>query len=134
VNPMSDELFSVLEYLVNHPQTPYKSIYSLFGNNSHLVLQLKNLKYVSIKQENPNLWYLLPQDQRKDYFIFLTSKGLEAYRLEKKKREQDSRSKTQEKPIDTHQNNLSRGDIIGIAGVVVSAIGIIVSILIEVLH
>lgn len=131
---MSDELFSVLEYLKNHPQIPYKSIHDLFGVDAHLVLRLRDMGYVEIKQENPNLWYLLPKDQRQDYFVFLKSDGLEAYRLEKKMREQDARSKPQEKPVDTHQNKLSNGDIIGIVGIAVSVVSVIVTIVIAIVQ
>ena len=94
---MSDELFAVLEYLVNHPQIPYKSIDQLFGNNAPLVLCLRDMDYVLIKQENPNLWYLLPEDQQQDYFVFLSSPGLEAYRLEKKIRDEQAAEKAEQK-------------------------------------
>ena len=92
---MSDELFAVLEYLANHPQIPYKTIDHLFGDNAHLVLHLRDMEYVSIKQENPNLRHLLPEDQQQDYFVFIKSEGLEAYRLEKKMR--DERAKEEER-------------------------------------
>lgn len=93
---MSDELFRVLEFFVAAKRmVSLKEIHELFGDDAHLVLRLRDMGFVSVKQENPNLLYLLPPEQREDYFVFITSDGLEAFRLEKKARDDRAQEKAE---------------------------------------